>query len=97
MAFPVAPLVTGNSLQRYGDTNNNSVDPMIDVGVARKAEPVPPSSASLGRNFSPVADENKVQFNGLEAVVLDASKERTESSGPGQWANRQNYNSDKRE
>lgn len=59
--------------EKDSDTNNSSTAPVI-VSVAPESGTGATIVSILGRNFSPVPDENKVQFNGQEAVVLDANK-----------------------
>lgn len=65
-------LLLAAACEKDSDTKNNYVDPMI-VSVSPESGTGATIVSILGRNFSEVADENKVEFNGQEAIVLDAS------------------------
>ncbi|WP_205510970.1 IPT/TIG domain-containing protein [Longitalea arenae] len=71
--FLLPLLILAAACEKDSDTNNNPVDPVI-VSVSPESGTGATIVSILGRNFSPVADENKVQFNGQDAIVLDASK-----------------------
>ncbi|WP_242696197.1 IPT/TIG domain-containing protein [Longitalea luteola] len=71
--FLLPVLLLAAACEKDSDTNNKSVDPVI-VSVSPESGTGATIVSILGRNFSAVADENKVQFNGQDAIVLDASK-----------------------
>lgn len=71
--FLLPLLLLAAACEKDSDSNNNPVEPVI-VSVSPESGTGATIVSILGRNFSAVADENKVQFNGQDAIVLDASK-----------------------